>query len=131
MSDYVSPYVSAAAARANYRAPLEMPLQIPHIRACSCCGKIPALEPRDFNGTSYTMIHCDSEACEVLEDGPHYAIGHTVREAADKWNALSVEAVASEPEAEIPDPQGDAMDRARDRWEEANDLERAGAGGLK
>lgn len=118
MTDFVSPYLKAAAERAAYRSPLEMPIKVPAIKLCPNCGKTPAINPEFYN---QVCIHCDNDECA---DRDMQAMGHTLEEAAQKWNLLGTEAVEEE---EYPDRIGAAMDRARDRWEETE----AGKGGLK
>ncbi len=64
-----------------YRSPLEMPMQIPQINSCACCGKTPAMEPEFYN---QVVIYCDNDDCDQL--GEAQAMGHSVAEAAAKWN---------------------------------------------
>lgn len=124
MTEFVSPYLKAAAERAGYRSPLEMPIQVPAINPCPSCGHAPIMENADSGGL---VIWCDHEECEGRD---MQANGRDLKEVAAKWNSIGS---PKEADDEMPDPQGDAYDAARDREEEGrwDDIEAAGAGGIK
>jgi hypothetical protein len=50
--------------------------------ACPFCGTVPTTRPWHGGGPDKTMIHCDSDDCQVSPQ----VTGETPDEAAAKWN---------------------------------------------
>lgn len=60
----------------------------PHINRCPACFCIPAID-HAFYGK--VVIYCDNDSCDTLGDGYPQALGKTLAEAAQNWNALGDE----------------------------------------
>lgn len=61
---------------------------VPSLCPCPGCGAPPAIDPSFFDEV---CIFCDNDLCEGVGDGWAQAMGVTLEEAAEKWNAVGTE----------------------------------------